>query len=377
MAGRIMNRDRTGVFAGRTTKVNRAIMATTASATLLVALAACTASSGESSTVGDSESDVVLTWQTTGGPATEKEKEAFQDPYTAESGVTFENVSSPTAVNQVTTMVETGNVIWDIVHIGSYVSEQYCGELFEEIEYPEVDDSLYPEGSVNACAKPISKFAYAFAYNASIYTDEVPTKIDDFFDIERFPGNRVVNGNNPRGLIEAALVADGVDPDELFPLDVERALAKLDTIKEHLIFAPTLTALQQNIVDEQAAMTITLTGRLGSIYDSGADLAPVWDFTTWDFDALLIPKGSPNVDAAREAILFAMQPEQSIRYAEVGGTTPVRSDIDITTIDYSDTHRLFQPFLNADQGTLVLQNPQWWAENSATTNEAYVAWQVG
>lgn len=372
-----MNRDRTGIFAGRTVKVNRSILATTVSATMLIALAACTASNGESSTGDDSASDVVLTWQTTGGPATEKEKEAFQDPYTAESGVAFENVSSPTAVNQVTTMVETGNVIWDIVHIGSYVSEQYCGELFEEIEYPEVDDELYPEGSVNACAKPISKFAYAFAYNASIYTDEVPTKIDDFFDVERFPGNRVVNGNNPRGLIEAALVADGVDPEELFPLDVERALAKLDTVKEHLIFAPTLTALQQNIVDEQATMTITLTGRLGSIYDSGADLAPVWDFTTWDFDALLIPKGSPNVDAAREAILFAMQPEQSIRYAEVGGTTPVRSDIDITTIDYSDTHRLFQPFLNADQGTLVLQNPQWWAENSATTNEAYVAWQVG
>lgn len=346
----------------------------------VLALAGCSGggdASGGSPSGGAEPSDVVLTWQTTGGPATEKEKESFQDPYTADTGVRFENVSSPTAVNQVKTMVEADNTIWDIVHIGSYVSEQYCGELFEEVDYPEVADDLYPEGSVNACAKPISKFAYAFAYNASIYTDEVPTKIGDFFDVERFPGNRVVNGSNPRGLLEAALVADGVDPDELFPLDVERGLEKLDTIKEHLIFAPTLTALQQNMVDKQATMTITLTGRLGSIYDSGADLAPVWDFTTWDFDALLIPKGSANVEAAREAIVFAMQPEQSIRYAEVGGTTPVRSDIDITTIDYSDTHRLFQPFLNEDKGVLVLQNPKWWAENSAAANEAYVAWQVG
>jgi putative spermidine/putrescine transport system substrate-binding protein len=186
-----------------------------------------------------------------------------------------------------------------------------------------------------------------------------------------------VYGSNPRGVLEAALVADGVDPEELFPLDIDRALAKLDTIKEHIIFAPTLTALQQNIVDKQATMTITLTGRLGSIYDSGGTLAPVWDFTTWDFDALLIPKGSRNVEAARDAIAFAMEPEQVVRYAEIGGSTPVRSDIDLESIDFSDTHKMFNPFLNADKGVLTLQDPVWWAENNAEANEAYVAWQVG
>lgn len=342
-----------------------------------LALSACgTASDGNTGGEQPAE-DVVLTWETTGGPATEKEKTAFQDPYTEEIGVRFENVSSPSAVNQIQTMVETGNVLWDVTHKGSFVAEQYCGELFEEIDYESVPTDLFPEGSTSACARPLSKYGTAFAYDTEAYTGTVPTTIDDFFDLEAFPGNRVVYGSNARGVFEAALVADGVDPEQLYPLDIDRALAKLDTIKSALIFAPTLTALQQNIIDKQATMTLSLTGRLSSIYDSGGTIAPVWDFTTWDFDALLIPKGSPNMAQAQAAIEFALQPEQVIRYAETGGATPVRNDIDLASIDYSDTHRIFNPFLNADKGTLALLDPVWWAANNAEATEAYVGWQVG
>lgn len=344
-------------------------------AAALLSLSACGATESESPD-GQPQSDVVLTWETTGGVATEKEKEAFQDPYTAETGVRFENVSSPSAVNQIQVMVETGNVLWDVTHKGSHIAAQYCGVLFEEIDLPSIPEDVYPEGSTTDCAMPLQKYGNAFAYNSEIFADNPPTKIEDFFDTEQFPGKRVVYGSNPRGVFEAALVADGVDPDDLFPLDFERALAKLDTIKEDLIFAPTLTALQQNIVDEQAVMTITLTGRLGSIYDSGAPLTPVWDYTSWDFDALLVPKGSENKEEAEKAIEFALQVEQVIRYAEIQGGTPARTDIDLSTINYSDTHRIFNPFLNADKGRMALMDPQWWAENLGEVTEAYVAWQV-
>lgn len=341
-------------------------------------LSACASSNADVPDDGGPTSDVVLTWETTGGPATEKEKEAFQDPFTAETGIRFENVSSPTAVNQIQTMVDTGNVLWDVTHKGSFVAEEYCGVLFEEIDFESIPEDLYPEGSTSECARPLSKYGTAFAYDSEVYTDKVPTKIEDFFDTDTFPGKRVVYGSNARGVFEAALVADGVDPEDLYPLDIDRAIAKLDTIKSDMIFAPSLTALQQNIVDKQATMTLSLTGRLGSIYDSGGTITPVWDFTSWDFDALLIPKGSKNVEAAQEAIEFALQPEQVIRYAEIGGATPVRTDIDLATINYSDTHKIFNPFLNADEGgVLSLLDPVWWAEHSGEASEAYVAWQVG
>ena len=337
----------------------------------VLVLAGCAASPA-----GEGE-DVTLTWETTGGAATDKEAAAFQVPFTEETGTKFENVSSPSAVNQIQTMVETGNVIWDITHKGSFVSVRYCGELFEELEFPSVPDDLYPEGSTNACAKPLTKYGVGFAYDSAAYEGTVPSTINDFFDTAKFPGKRVVLGTNPRGVLEAALVADGVDPEELFPLDIERALEKLDTIKTDIIFAPSLTALAQNITDKQATMVIALTGRLAAINESGATLEPVWDFTSWDFDALLVPKGSKNVETAQEAIEFAMQPEQIIRYAELAGSAPVRSDVDLSTIDFTEEQQRFSPFLGDDRGVLTLQDPQWWAENNAAANEAYVAWQVG
>ena len=108
---------------------------------------------------------------------------------------------------------------------------------------------------------PGTRFGTEFAYDTTAYKGTVPTKISDFFDTKTFPGKRVVF-NSPKGILEAALVADGVAPDRLFPLDVDRALKKLGTIKSDLIFAPSYTALQQNLVDKQASMVLTLNGRL-------------------------------------------------------------------------------------------------------------------
>ncbi|MDP3951866.1 extracellular solute-binding protein [Microbacterium sp.] len=347
------------------------------SAATLLALSACSPATPSD---GAAAEDIVLTWEGTAAAA-ERKKEAWQDPFTAETGIEFENVSSPSAVNQIKTMVETGNVVWDIAHKGSYTAEQYCGELFEELEFLSTPEDVYPEGASTDCSRPVSKYGAAFAYDVTVYTDEVPTEIEDFFDVEEFAGKRVILGTNARGVLEAALVADGVDPEELFPLDVDRALAKLDTIKEHIIFAPTLTALQQNLVDKQASMSIALTNTYPAINDGGATMTPVWDFTTWDFDALLVIKGSKNPEAAQQAIEFALQPERVIAYAELGGSTPAREGIDLSTIDYTDSQRLFNPFLGEvlgeDRGTLALQDPKWWAENSASASEAYVAWQVG
>jgi putative spermidine/putrescine transport system substrate-binding protein len=322
--------------------------------------------------------DTKITWQTTGGDATEQEKQAFQEPFTARTGANFENVTSLNYISQLITMVEAGQTIWDVVHTGSYLVKQYCGTLFEPIDLSRVPAAeQVPEGTTTECSVPATKYAAGFAYDASVYQGDVPTSIGDFFDTARFPGKRVVFAGSPKGIIEAALVADGVAPDQLYPLDVDRALAKLGTIKSDIIFAPSFTALQQNLVNKQATMTITLSGRLGIIRDSGSDLQPVWDFTSWDFDAFVVPKGSPNAAAAKEAVEFGLEPEQLVRYAELSGLTPVRGDIDPNGVRFSESGKLFNPFLDGDRGDVVLQDPEYWAEHYAEVAEKWTAWQVG
>ncbi|GAA3198669.1 extracellular solute-binding protein [Microbacterium terregens] len=349
---------------------------------LSIALVACGGTANPASTGEGAapQSDVTLIWEATGA-SEDRRKIAYQDPFTAETGIKIESVSSPSAVAQIQTMVDAGNVIWDMTHKGSYTANQYCGTLFEELSFDGLSVDAFPEGSTTPCSRPVARYGSAFAYDAAVYTDKVPTKITDFFDVETFPGKRVILGTNARGVLEAALVADGVHPDDLFPMDVDRAIAKLDTIKDDIIFSPTLPALQQTLVDKQATMTLALTGTLPTANDAGATMAPVWDFTAWSFDAFMVIKGSKHAAEAEQFIEFALQPERVKHYAELGGTTPVRLDVDLATIKYTDSQKLFNPFIgeviDEERGTLTLQDPDWWAENSSSATEAYVAWQVG
>jgi len=57
-----------------------------------------------------------------------------------------------------------------------------------------------------------------------------PTAGPIFWDVKKFPGRRALrNHRSPRW--EAALMADGVAPDKLYPLDVDRAFKKLEEIQ--------------------------------------------------------------------------------------------------------------------------------------------------
>ena len=53
----------------------------------------------------------------------------------------------------------------------------------------------------------------------------------DFFDLKRVPGKRMIRKDS-QAMLEMALIADGVPLDKLYPLDVDRAIAKFATIKD-------------------------------------------------------------------------------------------------------------------------------------------------
>lgn len=340
-------------------------------------LTGCGSSSGSGGSGGKSGKGGTLTWETTGGDATKYESAAFQVPFTAKTGVKFNNVTSLSYISQLQTMVKSKKTVWDVVHTGSYLAKFYCGKLFEKLDTSKMPVNLVPEGTTTDCSVPAVKYGTAFAYDTTVYKDKVPTKIGDFFDTKTFPGKRVVYANSPMGILEAALVADGVAPDKLYPLDIDRGLKKLSTIKSSLIFAPSFTAVQQDLVNKQATMTITLTGRLNIINESGAKLAPVWDFTSWDYDSFVVPMGSAHKATAEQVVAFGLEPAQLIDYAERSGLTPVRSDIDPTTINFSEAGKKFNPFVGSGRGTVQLRDPAYWADNFISVTKKWLAWQVG
>ena len=98
-------------------------------------------------------------------------------------------------------------------------------------------------------------------YNTDKTTGQVPEGWADFFDTTKIPGKRGVWDYSEGGMFEFALMADGVAPRDLYPLDLPRATKKLDTIKDDIVFWNSGAESQELIGSGEVAMSMIWNGR--------------------------------------------------------------------------------------------------------------------
>ena len=102
-----------------------------------------------------------------------------------------------------------------------------------------VDDDFIA-GGLTSCGVASVAWSTAIAFDRQAFGKAQPTKIADLLDIQHFPGKRALP-DGPRYTLELALLADGVQPDDVYrelgtPAGVDRAFAALDKIKaEHCV----------------------------------------------------------------------------------------------------------------------------------------------
>ncbi len=75
----------------------------------------------------------------------------------------------------------------------------------------------------------------------------------DFFDLKKIPGKRMIRKDS-QAMIEMALIADGVPLDKLYPMDVDRAIAKFATIKDSILTWDTGAQSQSLLRDGEVSM---------------------------------------------------------------------------------------------------------------------------
>src|SRR5437867_6729590 len=208
------------------TRTNHVTITLVVAALVLMSL---TVACGNSGTSGAS-ADKTLTLAAAGGSYQDDLKAAWEVPFTAQTGTKFVN-DSPEDMAKVKSMVEAGKVSWDLIDDSSGAAIQYCGKYLEKLDFSIINRNAYPPGTVSDCGVPYAYGSLLFTYNTRKYGTNPPTKIADFFDVQHFPGHRIIFHDFYIGVLEDALIADGVPPDQLYPLNIDRALRKLDTIK--------------------------------------------------------------------------------------------------------------------------------------------------
>jgi putative spermidine/putrescine transport system substrate-binding protein len=137
-----------------------------------------------------------------------------------------------------------------------------------------------------------------------------PSRIEDFFDLEKFPGGRGLRRSAAKYNLELALLADGVKPSDIYrvlaqPAGVTRALAKLDTIRGAIVWWTSPGQPAELIHSGQARYSTILNG---DIYDAAIHHQPLgvlWDRQLYEFDVFAIPKGDPKRTMALDFIHYA------------------------------------------------------------------------
>ena len=336
----------------------------------------------------NADSITVVSW---GGAYTKSQVEAYHKPWSQKTGhqVVSEDYSGGLA--EVKAQVESGNVTWDVVDVELSDALQGCDEgILEEIDHstlpaapdgsPATQDFL--PGALQDCAVGNIVWSTLYAYDKTKF-DTPPTTMADFFDIEKFPGKRGMRKLG-KAMLEMALMGDGVPAAEVYDLlgteeGVKRAFAKLDTIKDHVVWWEAGAQPPQLLADGEVSMTITWNGRIfNAIAQEKQPFGLVWDGQIYDLDLFVIPKGSKNKEAALDFIRFSTDTKRLADQASWIPYGPLRnSSIPLIGTFHSDSSIKMIDHMPTTEVALknALQNDfEFWADNGEELNERFNAW---
>lgn len=156
-------------------------------------------------------------------------------------------------------------------------------------------------------------------------TGRSPESWADFFDLARFPGKRSLP-NFAWMQCEAALLADGVAPEAVYPIDFDRAFAKLDKLRDHLLFYESFGQGMQYLAQGAVAMVLSTNSRVTVLKDQGLPVELVWNQAIHEqWTGAAVPKGAPHQDAAFRLVDFMAQPENQAQFARLTFYGPTNS----------------------------------------------------
>ncbi|MCG3266575.1 extracellular solute-binding protein [Yoonia sp. I 8.24] len=334
----------------------------------------------------------IVSW---GGAYSASQQAAYHDPYSENTGVTIINdESSNEAVAKLRAMNEAGNITWDVVDVVASDAIRLCDEgLALEID---ADEQLAPgdDGSsasddfgdllVSDCFIPQIVYSTTAGYRTDMVGDTPPTSICAMFDLEAYPGMRSLE-KRPINNMEWALLCDGVAKEDVYDvLETEegqaQAFAKLDTIKDSVVWWSAGADTPQLLADGEVVMGTTYNGRLFSlIEEQDQPVAMLWDAQVFDLDGWIIPAGlSPEREArALDYIYFATDTQRLADQAKYISYGPARASSAPLVGQHATLGIDMAPHMPTDPANATntfLYNYEWWADYRDDLDAKFQSW---
>ncbi|MFS4436915.1 extracellular solute-binding protein [Paracoccaceae bacterium GXU_MW_L88] len=341
-----------------------------------------------------------LTFVSWGGAYQNSQQKAYVEPYieaNPDVSVTWDE-SSNEAVAMLRAQDEAGNITWDLVDVEGPDSQRLCDEgLAMEVDFEEmlaegddgssVEDDFADSGAlINDCFIPQIVFSTTFGYRSDVaeWEGREPESLCDIFDLENFPGKRALE-QRPKKNLEWALLCDGVEKDDLYDVlstdeGVEQALAKLDTIKDEVIWWSAGAETPQLLADGEVVFGSTYNGRLFSVIEEqDQPVKMLWDWQVFDYDGWIIPEGLPEdrLNRVLDFIRFATDTQRLADQAKYISYGPARASSQPLVSTHADLGIEMAPHMPTNpenQKNYLVNNIEWWADNQDDVETRFQNW---
>ncbi|WP_090268210.1 ABC transporter substrate-binding protein [Pseudomonas panipatensis] len=261
-----------------------------------------------------------------GGTTQDAQKQAWADPFSATSGIHVVQ-DGPTDYGKLKAMVESGNVQWDVVDVEADFALRAASEgLLEPLDFKVIDRSKIDPRFASDHGVGSFYFSFVLGYNQGKLGGHAPQDWTALFDTKTYPGKRALYKWPSPGVLELALLADGVPADKLYPLDLDRAFKKLDSIKKDIVWWGGGAQSQQLLASGEASLGQFWNGRVYALQQDGAPVGVSWKQNLVMADFLVVPKGSKNKDAAMKLIAQAASAKGQADFANLTAYAPVNVD---------------------------------------------------
>jgi putative spermidine/putrescine transport system substrate-binding protein len=326
---------------------------------------------------GQQRGQVVIS--TYGGSFVAAQRRAYFEPFERETGIHVVVTGEP-EIAKVKAMVENKNTEWDAAEFtmaGMFVMQQQ--NLLAPIDYSGFSKAelatMIPE-VVTKYGIGTLVFGDVIAYNTKAYSAATAPKTwAEFWDTSRFPGKRsILAMDYDPAPLEVALLADGVSPKNLYPLDVDRAFKSLERIRPQILKWGGTGGVDaiSLLATGEVSLSMASTGNVNNMIAQGGPVGDIINQGLLYTDVWVIPRGAKNYQNALRFLQFASAARNQAVMAAIYPNGPANRG----------AYRYLTPEIAAKLPTspqnlpkMILVNAKWWSETDASgkTNAQRVA----
>jgi putative spermidine/putrescine transport system substrate-binding protein len=312
---------------------------------------------------------IELTFVSWGGAYQNSQIKAYAEPYMEmhpNVSIIWDE-SSADAVTKLRAMDEAGNLTWDLVDVVAADAMRLCDEgLAMEIDF-DTQLAPAPDGTpasedfgeliVSECFIPQIVYSTTAAYRPDLLPEgaAAPTSICAMFDTDTYPGKRALE-KRPINNMEWALICDGVAKEDVYDVleteeGVARAFAKLDTIKDEIVWWSAAAEPPQLLADGEIVIGSSYNGRwFSAIEEQGQPFAMLWDAQVFDLDGWIVPADLPEdrLAVVKDFLFFATDTQRLADQAKYISYGPARASSAPLVGEHADLGNDMEPHMQSD-----------------------------